>query len=173
MKQEEIFPLVDSDGTVTGKATRSHCHDGSMLLHPVIHLHIFDSKGNLFLQKRSAKKDIFPHLWDTSVGGHIDWGETPAQAVLREANEELNLSNLDICYIGKHVMQTQFERELTYCYYAISDQKPQPDMDEVSDGRFWTLNEIGQKIGSGVFTPNFEYDFKSFLSEGVGGIVIS
>ncbi len=58
--QEEIFPLVDEDGNITGQAPRSVCHNGSKLLHPVIHLHIFNSKGQLFLQKRSPLKDVQP-----------------------------------------------------------------------------------------------------------------
>ena len=42
---EEIFPVVDAAGTVVGSATRGECHGGSMLLHPVVHLHVFNSKG--------------------------------------------------------------------------------------------------------------------------------
>lgn len=164
---EEIFPLVDGSGNVIGKATRSECHNGSMLLHPVVHLHIFNDKGELFLQKRSSKKEIFPDLWDSAVGGHIDLGETPLQAVVREAREELGLSDLDIIYLTRHIIETHYEREFTYCFYAVTKQKPQPDMDEVSDGRFWTIDEVRQHIGTGIFTPNFEFDFSSFLSEGL------
>ncbi|MGM9754817.1 MAG: NTP pyrophosphohydrolase, partial [Parabacteroides sp.] len=49
----EVFPLVNEAGEVIGKATRQECHSGSKLLHPVVHLHIFNQKGDLFLQKRS------------------------------------------------------------------------------------------------------------------------
>jgi isopentenyldiphosphate isomerase len=56
MQKEEWFPLVDSDGSVIGKATRKECHSGSKLLHPVIHLHVFNDAGDLFLQKRSETK---------------------------------------------------------------------------------------------------------------------
>ena len=41
----EKFPLVDENGVVIGSATRGECHDGSKLLHPVVHLHVFNSKG--------------------------------------------------------------------------------------------------------------------------------
>lgn len=168
---EEIFPLVDEAGNVIGKATRNECHSGSMLLHPVVHLHIFNDRGELFLQKRSSKKEIFPDLWDSSVGGHIDFGETPQQAVIRETQEELGLSNLDIIYLSRHIIETRYERELTYCFYTVTKQKPQPDRDEVSDGRFWTIDEIKQHIGTGIFTPNFEFDFSSFLSEGFDKLI--
>ena len=99
--QEEIFPLVDEQGIVVGQAPRSVCHDGSKLLHPVIHLHIFNSKGELYLQKRSATKDVQPNRWDSSVAGHIDLHETPENAALREASEELNISDIKPHYITK------------------------------------------------------------------------
>ena len=47
-----------------------------MLLHPVVHLHLFNSRGELYLQKRPEWKDIQPGRWDTAVGGHVDYGET-------------------------------------------------------------------------------------------------
>ena len=74
---EERFPLVDEEGTVVGVATRGACHNGSRLLHPVVHLHVFNAKGELYLQKRPEWKDIQPGKWDTAVGGHMDYGETP------------------------------------------------------------------------------------------------
>lgn len=50
--QEEMFPVVDEEGNITGAASRGECHGGSKLLHPVVHLHVFNSKGELYLQKR-------------------------------------------------------------------------------------------------------------------------
>lgn len=57
---EELFPIVDEEGNVVGKATRGRCHDGSRLLHPVVHLHLFDPDGRLYLQRRPEWKDIQP-----------------------------------------------------------------------------------------------------------------
>ena len=76
----EWFPLVNEEGETIGKATRKECHSGSKLLHPVIHLHIFNKDGDLYLQKRSMNKDIQPGKWDTAVGGHIDYGESVEEA---------------------------------------------------------------------------------------------
>ena len=69
---QEMFPIVDEQGNITGTATRGECHSGSKLLHPVVHLHIFNANGDLYLQKRPEWKDIQPGKWDTAVGGHID-----------------------------------------------------------------------------------------------------
>ena len=89
---EEVFPVVDSAGKVVGRATRGECHGGSMLLHPVVHLHVFNSRGELYLQKRPLWKDIQPGRWDTAVGGHVDYGETIAEALRREVREELGIT---------------------------------------------------------------------------------
>ena len=69
--QNELLPLVTPDGKVTGSATRGECHGGSKLLHPVVHLHVFNSNGQLYLQLRPKWKDIQPGKWDTAVGGQM------------------------------------------------------------------------------------------------------
>ena len=53
---QEMFPLSTNKATLIGAATRGECHNGSKLLHPVIHLHVFNSKGELYLQKRPEWK---------------------------------------------------------------------------------------------------------------------
>lgn len=165
--QEEIFPIVDEDGNVVGQASRSRCHDGSKLLHSVIHLHIFNSKGELYLQKRSMTKDVQPGKWDSSVAGHINMDETSDEAAVREAGEELGLFNIVPLFITKYIIETDLERELSYCYYAIYEGEFNLNGDELEDGRFWTIEEIQSNLGKGVFTFNFELDFLKFLSGGL------
>ena len=75
--KQERFPIVDEEGRVVGSATRGECHNGSRLLHPVVHLHVFNTRGEVYLQKRPQWKDIQPGKWDTSVGGHMDYGRRP------------------------------------------------------------------------------------------------
>ncbi len=152
----EIFPLVDPDGNVIGKATRAECHSGSKLLHPVVHLHYFNTQGQLYLQKRAAHKDIQPNKWDTSVGGHVDFGEEVEKALYREAREELGLQNIEPVFLFQYVYESAIERELVHVYCAFSDIIPQPDLDEVSEGKFWNVTEIISLIGNNIFTPNFE-----------------
>lgn len=169
--QEEIFPLVDIDGNVIGQASRSKCHDGTKLLHPVVHLHIFNSKGELYMQKRSLNKDVQPGKWDSSVAGHIDLGETPEIAVMREAGEELSIFDFTLHLITKYVIETNLEKELSYCYYTIYNGKFVLNSDELSDGRFWRIEEIQSNLGKDIFTSNFESDFRKFLSKGLENLI--
>ena len=110
--QQEIFPIVDEAGQVTGSATRGECHSGSKLLHPVVHLHVFNSKGEVYLQRRPEWKDIQPGKWDTAVGGHIDYGETPEVALCREVREELGITDFQPEFVDKYVFESKREREL-------------------------------------------------------------
>lgn len=159
--QEEWFPVVDENGNTIGKALRSVCHDGkSMLLHPVVHLHLFNNNGELYLQKRASTKDIQPGKWDTSVGGHVSPGETPYKAVMREANEELGLDDFNPQYLTRYIWQSERERELVNSYSTVSDIPPEINRLEIEDGRFWGLEEINANLGKEVFTPNFEHEYK-------------
>ena len=158
-KKTEWFPVVDEEGNTIGMAPRHVCHDSkSFLLHPVIHLHVFNSKGELYLQKRSAKKDVQPGKWDTSVGGHVNPGEKPAEAVLREAFEELRLDNIEPDFIRKYIWRSEREHELVYSFRIMTDQVPVINLDEIDEGKYWSLQEISTSKGKGIFTPNFEHE---------------
>lgn len=159
-RNEEWFPIVNEDGAVTGRAPRSVCHDGkSMLLHPVVHLHLFNKDGKLFLQKRSLQKDIQPGRWDTSVGGHLAPGETIEDALKRETMEEIGIKDITPQFIHRYVWKSSHERELVFSFITVSEKVPEFDKHEIDEGRFWTLDEISKSIGRGIFTPNFEHEF--------------
>ena len=75
--KNEEFPIVDEMGNILGAVTRGHAHDGSKILHPVVHLHVFNSQGDLYLQHRPAWKDIQPKpayfvrmVWEMSWSAH-------------------------------------------------------------------------------------------------------
>lgn len=162
MISEELFPIVDEVGNVTGRATRSECHGGSMLLHPVVHLHVMREGGFLYLQKRAMDKDIQPGKWDTAVGGHVDFGESIAEALFREASEELGLRGFVPTKLPSYVFTSDRERELVNPYYVIvaEDEVLAPDPGEITEGRFWHVDEIKANVGRDVFTPNFENEFE-------------
>ncbi len=167
MANDELFPVVDPDGRVIGSATRGECHSGSMILHPVVHLHVFSPDGALLLQKRSADKDIQPGRWDTSVGGHVDYGETVGQALRREAAEELGLTDFEPVKLTPYVFQSAVERELVNPFIAVvsRDYPFAFQREEISEIAFWTPAEIDAAIGRGILTPNFEQEYTRLLKK--------
>lgn len=157
----ERLPVVDVEGTVTGSTTRGEAHSGTAgkPLHPVVHLHLFNPQGELFLQHRPAWKDIQPDKWDTGVGGHVDWGEDIATALAREAREEIGITVVSQAeLLQKYVFESARERELVHVFRLISDVPPHPSS-ELDGGRFFSQQEILQRMGSGFFTPNFEQEY--------------
>lgn len=160
MSKDELFPVVDEAGNVIGSATRCQCHSGAKILHPVVHLHVRDRAGRLYLQKRSMSKDIQPGKWDTAVGGHIDYGEDVMTALRREAREELGLTDFEPIKLFSYVFESDVERELVNSFTAVVDETQiSIDPVEIDEGRFWELTEIDSKLGKSVFTPNFEHEY--------------
>ncbi|MBP5483866.1 MAG: NUDIX domain-containing protein [Bacteroidales bacterium] len=154
-----MLPLVELSGLVYGQATRAWCHSGSKALHPVVHLHIIDRMGRIYLQKRSRTKDLLPGYWDTAVGGHVTYGEQALEALYREAAEELGLHGFNPIFLDNYVYQTQRDSEFVLIFAMVGHPDLDPDNAEVSEGKWWTMEEIDAAIGKGVLTPNFESEF--------------
>ena len=159
---QEMFPVVDEQGNILSAATRGECHSGSMLLHPVVHLHVFNSEGQLYLQKRPAWKDIQPDKWDTAVGGHVDLGESIHHALRREVQEELGISDFEPQQLPHYVFQSDRERELVFPFRTTYDGNIKPSA-ETDGGSFWSIAEIESSLGKGVFTPNFEREYQKVI----------
>lgn len=157
----ELIDIVTIDGNPTGVAVpKSEIHSNGHL-HNTAHVWLYTSKGQILLQQRSAKKIICPLLWDVSVAGHVDSGETPEIAAIREAQEEIgiNLNTSDLNKIGIFKCFQSYsngirDNELHNTFIAkidvsITDLHPHPD--EVESLKFVSINtfeKLLEKSGS-------------------------
>ena len=155
----EKLPLVEPSGQVYGQATRDWCHGGSKALHPVVHLHIIDRFGRIYLQKRALTKDFLPGYWDTAVGGHITYGEQAEESLYREAAEELGIQAFNAIPLESYVYETERERELIFVYAMVGHPELAPDNGEVSEGKWWTVGELESAWDKDILTPNFQSEF--------------
>jgi isopentenyldiphosphate isomerase len=87
---EEIFDVVNEQDEVIGQQPRREVHRLG-LMHRAVHVLVFNAAGQVFLQKRSLKKDRQPGLWDSSASGHVDAGEDYDACAVRELREEIGL----------------------------------------------------------------------------------
>ncbi len=159
----DFFEIVDDDDQVIGLRPRSECHGNPDLVHRVSHVLVFNSAGNLLLQKRSLLKDVQPGKWDTSVGGHVDPGENYLQAAYREMEEELGVTGQPLKVLYSSKIRNNFESENVMTYLVVYDGKICFNRTEIDEIRFWTPSEIDEALGRGILTPNFEEEWQLWL----------
>ena len=151
---KEIFDIVDEQDKVTGQASRQEVHNNPALIHRVVHVLVFNPEEKLFLQKRSPFKDMHPGKWDTSVGGHVDAGESYEHAAIREMKEELGIQGCKLEFLYTYLHRNSYESEFVRSYRCCWDGSIRIDPEEIEEGRFWSIQEINDSDRL-LFTPNF------------------
>ena len=86
----ELLDVVNEDDEVIAVRRRGEIH-AERLMHRAVHILLFNSRDELFLQKRSLSKDEQPGKWDSSAAGHVDSGEDYLACAQRELAEELGI----------------------------------------------------------------------------------
>ena len=162
----EMLPVVDMEGNIIGKARRGECHFNPQrkILHPVVHMHVFNDRNEIYLQHRLMTKKVQPGKWDTAVGGHVSFGESIEFSLHREAGEEIGIKDFVPELVKRYLWETEVEKELVYMFVCNVKGRLKVNGDEISDGRFWSFSEVRENLGKGVFTPSFETEF-AILSE--------
>ena len=165
---EEMVDILDDKGNKTGQVlTRSESH-AKNLWHPIIHLWIFNLKGEILMQRRSANKPVFPDVWDVAVGGHVSAGESPQDAVIKEAQEELGIK-IDKQKF-KFICKTRFGTKMpdgwvnnifiwsyiTKMDIQIAELKLQEE--EVSGAKWFSLDELDKMLNNPAETEDFSPD---------------
>ena len=121
--EEERIDIWDESGRPTGKtALKSEAHAKGWW-HPTVHIWCYQAGGKVLIEQRSQEKELFPGLWDVSVAGHVEAGEAPEEAALRELREEIGLkaSKAELQDIGTfpeqhHHPDGQIDREFHHCF---------------------------------------------------------
>jgi len=162
MSSNDLVDLVDDSDRVIGVAPRNACHGNPALIHRAVHVLLFDDRQQLLLQKRAVTKDIQPGKWDTSVGGHLDPGESYRAAAVREMFEELNVQGVPLTQLYSSKIRNQIESENILTFMTIYSGPIDFAPDEIEEIRLWSATEIEAALGSGCFTPNFEEEWQLF-----------
>lgn len=159
MNRDEFFDLVDEHDRVTGRALRREVHAHGWW-HRAIHVLVFNRAREVFLQKRSLRKDLAAGLWDSSCSGHVDSGEDYDAAARRELGEELGLSlpappprwfRVEAC------AETGFE--FVWVYRLETEGPFVLNPDEIDAGEWLAPEEVSRRIhaSAALFSPAFRH----------------
>lgn len=150
----EEFDLFDSNRNSIGVKLPRGAKIPEGCFRQVIHLAIFNSRGEMLIQKRTDTKEIYPGLWDISLGGGVIAGENPAQAVSRELFEELGIKR-DFSGIRPHIT-ISYNRGFDD-FFIMREDIPLADLDlqsdEVSEARWATEEEVRKLYAENKFVP--------------------
>lgn len=158
--EDECFDVVDADDRITGRERRTVVHDRG-LVHRSVHMLIFNRRGELLLQKRSAWKDREPLKWDSSAAGHLEPGEGYAAAAVRETIEELGVET-PLEFLGKIAPCADTGQEFVGVFTGTHDGPFTPPPAEVEDTLFCSVELVNAWLAARPhdFAPGFREVWK-------------
>jgi isopentenyl-diphosphate Delta-isomerase len=143
---EEIFDVVDDQDEVIGQATRKEVHQRG-LMHRATHVLVFNSAGQIFLQKRSLNKDRQPGLWDSSASGHLNMGEGYDACAVRELQEEIGLElKTPLQRLFKLPAAPATDWEHVWIYRCEAEGPFTLNSDEIERGGWFSADELTRWI---------------------------
>jgi isopentenyl-diphosphate delta-isomerase len=162
----ESLILVDEADREVGYMSKTRCHEGQGVLHRAFSLLIFNERGELLLQRRSAGKRLWPHYWSNSCCSHPRRAEAMEEATHRRLREELGLA-CPLHFLFKFQYQARFdnvgaEHELCSVFIGRSTGRVLIDHDEISDWRWVSPEGLTTELGTGAerFTPWFAMEWE-------------
>src|SRR5262249_32709688 len=151
---QELFDLISEDDVVIGRVRRGEAHQDPSLLHRSVQVLVFGGDGRLLLQRRSRRKDLFPSYYCAAASGHVMAGEGYLETAAREIEEELGIAP-PLTFLGKTLVRSECETEMTQVFLARSDGPFRFHPGETEGGLFLTRAELrhARAAGSLPLTP--------------------
>jgi 8-oxo-dGTP pyrophosphatase MutT (NUDIX family) len=162
--KEEIVTIVDEVNRVVGAAPRSRMRtDG--LPHRATYILVFNDKGELFVQKRTTGKDIYPGYYDAATGGVVLAGESYEDAAKRELEEELGITGVRLKGHFDFFYEDAGNRVWGRVFSCVYNGDVILQEEEVESGAFRPVHEILEISRNRLFTPDGLYVLQRYLTQ--------
>ncbi|RUM35619.1 MAG: NUDIX hydrolase YfcD [Desulfobulbus sp.] len=132
---EELVQIVDEDDQEIAVVTRQIMRE-QRLIHRASYILVFNKKGELFVQKRTTTKDIYPGYWDVAAGGVVLGGESYEQSAERELAEELGVTGVKLTPLFDQYYEDEGNRVWGRIFRCESEGPFTLQPEEVEYGRF-------------------------------------
>ena len=143
---QELLDVVDIEDRVIEVKPRGEIHRQG-LMHRSVHILVFNSKGEFFIQKRSMSKDSNPGLWDSSAAGHVNSGEDYLGCATRELTEELGIHGASALQPLFHLRASQ-ATGMEHCtvFRCTYDGPLTLQEEEIEEGVWLTASEMDRRV---------------------------
>lgn len=166
---DEPLILVDEDDNAIGYRSKGECHTGHGILHRAFSIFLFDDRGRVLLQQRSASKPLWPLYWSNSCCSHPRRGESLEQALHRRLREELGQDG-DLEFVYKFIYQADFghvgaEHELCHVFIGAAGGDVSVHPEEIADWRWVPMDEVTPALEKHpeLYTPWFKLEWKALM----------
>ena len=157
----EILDIVNEKDEVIGQRERKDVHS-SNLVHRGAHVFVFNSKGEILLQKRSMKKDKYPGFWG-DMAGHVDSGDGYEETARRELKEEIGIE-AKLEFLMKFRKQVENDQEIITVFKCNHEGPFRINREEIDEVRFFSPEEIRDMLGRGEkFAPGARVALEEWL----------
>ncbi|MAG15942.1 hypothetical protein CMO88_02680 [Candidatus Woesearchaeota archaeon] len=159
---EKFIDIVDEEDNVTGKATYEEIMDKGLIFRAA-NVFVFNSKGELFVHKRSRNLSTFPGMYDVKMGGIVDSGESYDEAAVRELKEESRIENIELEFLFTFKFRSSKYKNNRKVYKCVYDGDITLQEEEIEEGRFMTIEETKKLIEEGKVSESAVEVFKEYL----------
>ncbi|CAI8285200.1 MAG: Isopentenyl-diphosphate Delta-isomerase [Opitutia bacterium UBA7350] len=167
--QDELFDVVDDEDQVIEVKPRAVVHREG-LRHRAIHIFVFNSAKEIFLQRRSMSKDTAPGKWVSACSGHVDSGESYDMAARRELDEEIGLSvPTELKRVFKVDACPETGNEFVWLYHCHAEGPFDLNPEEIIEGKWLSDRALEEWIEASPreFSWSFLYLWRKYKNQNV------
>lgn len=165
-EDDEVVTIVDEQNNVVGAIPRAEMR-ARRLPHRATYILVFNPRRELYVQKRTHTKDVFPGYYDVAAGGVVLAGENYEEGAIRELDEELGIHGVTLTRLFDFYYEDEHIRVWGEAFFCLYDGEMVLQKDEAESGIFLKVEEVLHLMESEPFTPDSLYVLRRYLSHKV------